>query len=128
MRSHLANVDEDTANKLIDFFKQEAKEKSAPPTIKKPVDAPEKKSSHIIQEDKVIVPEYIRHFGLKILPFENVPDPKFFFDEGDYARADVRIKDSLNAGRGLIVVTGSIGSGKTTLSQERETGPFSQGK
>jgi general secretion pathway protein A len=60
---------------------------------------------------------YTEHFGLKVLPFENVPDPKFFFDEGDYARVHNRITVSLKAGRGLMVVTGPIGSGKTTLSQ-----------
>ena len=60
---------------------------------------------------------YIKHFGLKILPFENVPDPVFFFDQGDHARIRKRVEDSLRAGRGLIVVTGPIGSGKTTLSQ-----------
>ncbi len=60
---------------------------------------------------------YTKHFGLKMLPFENVPDPVFFFDEGDHARIHNRIKDSFRAGRGLMVVTGPIGSGKTTLSQ-----------
>lgn len=60
---------------------------------------------------------YTEHFGLNTLPFENVPDPKFFFDEGDYARIHNNIRDSLNAGRGLMVITGPIGSGKTTLSQ-----------
>ena len=60
---------------------------------------------------------YTEHFGLKILPFENVPDPVFFFNQGDYARVRYRIADSFRAGRGLIVVTGPVGSGKTTLSQ-----------
>jgi general secretion pathway protein A len=60
---------------------------------------------------------YTSHFGLEKLPFENVPDPVFFFDEGDYARIHNRIIESLKAGRGLMVVTGPIGSGKTTLSQ-----------
>ena len=60
---------------------------------------------------------YAEHFNLKLLPFENVPDPAFFFDQDDYARARKRLTDSLHAGRGLIVVTGPIGSGKTTLSQ-----------
>ncbi|RJQ50290.1 MAG: secretion system protein E [Nitrospiraceae bacterium] len=60
---------------------------------------------------------YTNHFGLKTLPFENVPDPKFFFDEGEYHRIRSRVTDSLKAGRGLIIVTGPIGSGKTTLSQ-----------
>ncbi|GBD95377.1 MAG TPA: secretion system protein E [Nitrospirae bacterium] len=60
---------------------------------------------------------YTKHFGLNKLPFENVPDPMFFFDQGDYARVRNRVTDSLKAGRGLIVITGPIGSGKTTLSQ-----------
>ncbi len=61
---------------------------------------------------------YTKHFGLNMLPFENVPDPAFFFDQGDHARIRSRITDSLKAGRGLIVVTGPIGSGKTTISQK----------
>ncbi len=60
---------------------------------------------------------YTEHFHLKKLPFENVPDPEFFFDRDDYARARKRLTESLKAGRGLLLVTGPIGSGKTTLSQ-----------
>jgi len=60
---------------------------------------------------------YTEHFGLNKLPFENVPDPAFFFDEGDHARIHHKIRASLEAGRGLMVVTGPIGSGKTTMSQ-----------
>lgn len=60
---------------------------------------------------------YTEHFELNILPFENVPDPLFFYDEGDHARIRKQISGSLQSGRGLIVVTGPIGSGKTTLSQ-----------
>jgi general secretion pathway protein A len=60
---------------------------------------------------------YTENFNLNKLPFENVPDPEFFFDHGDYRKIRNRIKDSLLAGRGLIIITGPIGSGKTTLSQ-----------
>ncbi len=60
---------------------------------------------------------YTEHFGLSILPFENVPDPLFFYDYGDHARIREQISGSLQSGRGLIIVTGPIGSGKTTLSQ-----------
>ncbi|WP_297323774.1 AAA family ATPase [Nitrosomonas sp.] len=60
---------------------------------------------------------YAQHFNLNILPFENVPDPLFFYDQGDHARIRKQISGSLQSGRGLIVVTGPIGSGKTTLSQ-----------
>jgi len=60
---------------------------------------------------------YTQHFNLQKLPFENVPDPEFFYDQGDHARIRKQISGSLQSGRGLIVVTGPIGSGKTTLSQ-----------
>jgi len=60
---------------------------------------------------------YTEHFGLNVLPFENVPDPLFFYNQGDHARIRQQISGSLQSGRGLIVVTGPIGSGKTTLSQ-----------
>jgi len=60
---------------------------------------------------------YTQHFNLNLLPFENVPDPLFFYDQGDHARIRKQISGSLQSGRGLIVVTGPIGSGKTTLSQ-----------
>ncbi|MBK6958003.1 MAG: hypothetical protein IPH22_06060 [Nitrosomonas sp.] len=29
---------------------------------------------------------YAQHFNLNLLPFENVPDPLFFYDQGDHAR------------------------------------------
>lgn len=60
---------------------------------------------------------YAEHFNLNTLPFENVPDPLFFYNQGDHARIRKQISGSLQSGRGLIVVTGPIGSGKTTLSQ-----------
>ncbi|MDP1773352.1 MAG: AAA family ATPase [Methylobacter sp.] len=60
---------------------------------------------------------YTEHFNLNLLPFENVPDPLFFYDYGDHALIRKQISGSLHSGRGLIVVIGPIGSGKTTLSQ-----------
>lgn len=60
---------------------------------------------------------YTEHFDLNLLPFENVPDPLFFYDYGDHALIRKQITGSLQSGRGLIVVMGPIGSGKTTLSQ-----------
>lgn len=60
---------------------------------------------------------YTQHFNLSALPFENVPDPLFFYNQGDHARIRKQISGSLQSGRGLVVVTGPMGSGKTTLSQ-----------
>lgn len=65
---------------------------------------------------------YAAHFGLKALPFENVPDPAFFFNEGDYQIVLRRLGDAVSAGRGLMVLAGPIGSGKTTLSQKLMNG------
>lgn len=61
---------------------------------------------------------YRKHFGIQLLPFENVPDPLFFFDSGDYHRVLKRMRDAVSVGRGLLAVAGPIGSGKTTLSQK----------
>lgn len=61
---------------------------------------------------------YTNHFSLQSLPFENVPDPAYFFDQGDYSRVFSRMIDSLWAGRGLMLVAGPIGTGKTTLCQK----------
>ncbi len=60
---------------------------------------------------------YTEHFGLKLLPFENVSDPRFFFGQGEHARIYQRLIESLNSSQGLTVVTGDIGAGKTMLSQ-----------
>lgn len=60
---------------------------------------------------------YTEHFNLNLLPFENVPDPLFFYGYGNHAFIRKQITGSLQSGRGLIVVIGPIGSGKTTLSQ-----------
>jgi general secretion pathway protein A len=61
---------------------------------------------------------YASHFGLSLLPFENAPDPAFFFNAGEYQRILQRLTAAVAAGRGLMVVAGPIGSGKTTLSQK----------
>ena len=61
---------------------------------------------------------YTNYFSLESLPFENVPDPEYFFDQGDYSRVLNRMIDSIWAGKGLMVLAGPIGTGKTTLTQK----------
>jgi type II secretory pathway predicted ATPase ExeA len=61
---------------------------------------------------------YIKHFSLQSLPFENVSDPTYFFAQGEYSRVLSRMIDSFRTGKGLMVVVGPIGTGKTTLSQK----------
>lgn len=61
---------------------------------------------------------YLEHFKLRRYPFENVPDPAFFQATGQYKRVIASLMNSVQVGRGLIVISGPIGSGKTTLSQK----------
>jgi type II secretory pathway predicted ATPase ExeA len=61
---------------------------------------------------------YTNHFSLNSMPFENVADPACFFEQGDYSRVLSRMVDSVLAEKGLMVVAGPIGTGKTTLSQK----------
>jgi putative secretion ATPase (PEP-CTERM system associated) len=55
------------------------------------------------------------HFGLSGSPFALNPDPAFFFASKGHARALAYLKYGVFQREGFIVVTGEIGSGKTTL-------------
>ena len=55
---------------------------------------------------------------MESLPFENVPDPAYFFDQGHYSRVISRMIERLFAERGLMVAAGPIGTRKTTLGHK----------
>ncbi len=55
------------------------------------------------------------HFGLSASPFALNPDPAFFFASKGHSRALAYLKYGVFQREGFIVVTGEIGSGKTTL-------------
>lgn len=55
------------------------------------------------------------HFGFTASPFALNPDPAFFFASKGHARAFAYLKYGVFQCEGFIVVTGEIGSGKTTL-------------
>ena len=55
------------------------------------------------------------HFGFTASPFALNPDPGFFFASKGHARALAYLKYGVFQREGFIVVTGEIGSGKTTL-------------
>ena len=55
------------------------------------------------------------HFGFSSSPFALNPDPSFFFASKGHARALAYLKYGVFQREGFIVVTGEIGSGKTTL-------------
>ncbi len=58
---------------------------------------------------------YESHFGLITKPFQLSPDPEFFFSSSGHKRAMSYLQYGLGQGEGFIVITGEIGTGKTTL-------------
>lgn len=58
---------------------------------------------------------YSDHFGLTGRPFQLTPDPRFYFESATHRKAMAYLGYGLAQGEGFIVVTGEIGSGKTTL-------------
>lgn len=59
--------------------------------------------------------EYIQFFGLKAEPFANIPNPKYYFDSPQHAAARNYLIHAAQGVRGLGVLTGEIGTGKTMI-------------
>ena len=55
------------------------------------------------------------HFGFSAQPFQLSPDPSFYFESKGHGQALAYLKYGVHQREGFIVVTGEIGSGKTTL-------------
>jgi len=55
------------------------------------------------------------YFGFSGPPFQVSPDPSFYFESQGHGRALSYLKYGIHQREGFIVVTGEIGSGKTTL-------------
>ena len=55
------------------------------------------------------------HFGFREPPFRLGPDPRFYFESSGHGKALAYLKYGVYQSEGFIVVTGEIGSGKTTL-------------
>ena len=60
---------------------------------------------------------YESHFGLSDKPFKLSPDPRFFFSSPHHEKATSYLKYGLSQGEGFIVITGPIGTGKTTIAR-----------
>ena len=61
---------------------------------------------------------YYKILGLNEEPFSTSPDPAFFFLSKGHKAALCRIQIALRLKRGLCVVMGDVGTGKTTLSRK----------
>ncbi|MFQ6606619.1 MAG: ExeA family protein [Fidelibacterota bacterium] len=60
---------------------------------------------------------YYELIGLQREPFSMAPDPEFFYQSKSHGECLDRLEISLRLNRGLNVVIGGIGTGKTTLSR-----------
>jgi len=58
---------------------------------------------------------YETFYNLKAKPFHLSPDPRFFFGSSGHKRVLAYLRYGINQGEGFIVVTGEVGTGKTTL-------------
>lgn len=61
--------------------------------------------------------DFLNYYGLREHPFSNVVDNRFYYNSHQHANALIKLKHSIDARRGLSVVIGDIGSGKTTLAR-----------
>mgnify|MGYP001613079917 CR=1 FL=1 len=59
---------------------------------------------------------YETFYGLKEQPFSNAPDSRFFFESEQHAEAMVRMMHAIDTMKGLSVMRGDSGPGKTSLA------------
>jgi general secretion pathway protein A len=58
---------------------------------------------------------YNSYFGFRESPFSVTPDPRFFYANPIYLEAFATLRYGIEAKKGFIVITGEVGTGKTTL-------------
>jgi len=61
---------------------------------------------------------YLEHFGLKELPFSIAPNPRYLYFTHQHQEALAHLVYGLNSAGGIILLTGEVGTGKTTISRK----------
>ena len=70
------------------------------------------------EKDQLIADmSYLEHFKLNEQPFQLTPDPDFVYWSKQHARAKSYMESTVWLSDGFVIVTGDIGSGKTTMLQ-----------
>ncbi|MFC1826144.1 ExeA family protein, partial [Thermodesulfobacteriota bacterium] len=60
---------------------------------------------------------YLEYWNLKEEPFKNVPDRNLFYQSNPHEEALVRLLYAVENRKGAAMLTGEVGSGKTTVSR-----------
>lgn len=60
---------------------------------------------------------YAEFFGLRELPFNNTPDPRFFYSTPDHEEALASLMYAVRERKGFVLLTGEVGAGKTLVSR-----------
>lgn len=61
--------------------------------------------------------DYLEYYNLKEHPFSNVVDSRFYYSSRLHSDALIKLKYAIDTRKGLAVVIGGIGTGKTTLAR-----------
>ena len=58
---------------------------------------------------------YTNYYGLRLMPFENTPDPRFLFSSRSHREVLASLRYGVDNAKGFILISGDIGTGKTTI-------------
>lgn len=61
--------------------------------------------------------DYMEFYKLKDQPFTNAVDNRFYYNSSQHSEALIRLKYSASTRKGLALIVGDIGTGKTTLAR-----------
>ena len=61
--------------------------------------------------------DYAIYWGLRALPFDNVPDPRFYVPCSQHDGAHRWLSYGIQTRKGMLLLTGDIGCGKASLSR-----------
>lgn len=61
---------------------------------------------------------YCKYYGFKRLPFSTTSETHFFFDSVSHREAYAAVQYGISQRKGIILITGEVGTGKTTLCKK----------
>jgi general secretion pathway protein A len=69
----------------------------------------------VVDHLEEVKPVYAEFYGLKEFPFALTPDPRFIYFTPSQTEVMANLHYGIESGKGLIAVTGEVGTGKTTI-------------